>query len=296
MHRTIAILSPGDMGHAIGQSLTRRGHRVLAALEGRSRETRDRAERAGFEDAGTLDAVVDAADWILSILPPAAAEPLARDVAAAMVRCERHPAYADCNAIAPSTAKRIETLIGGANGSFVDAGIIGGPPGRSPLATRIYASGSGASGLAFLGEEAENEIELRVVGSDVGHASGLKMAYAGLTKGTMTLHTAVLVAAQRLGLFEDLARELSESQPQAWARMGVIPFLPADAGRWIGEMQEIATTFREAGVSDEFHRGAKEIFELMTETPFASETRETLDRSRTLREAVEAFARVNHSG
>ena len=62
------------------------------------------------------------------------------------------------------------------------------------------------------------------------------------------------------------------------------------AVRWVGEMEEIAATFRAAGVTDGFHEGAAEIFRLLASTPFASETRESLDRSRSLEEAVRVFA------
>ncbi len=36
----------------------------------------------------------------------------------------------------------------------------------------------------------------------MGRASGIKMCYAALTKGTFTLHTAVLVAAEAMGLID----------------------------------------------------------------------------------------------
>jgi hypothetical protein len=49
----------------------------------------------------------------------------------------------------------------------------------------------------------------------------------------MTLQAAVLMTAMRLGVFEELGREFEKSQPEAWARMKVIPFLPADSGRRI---------------------------------------------------------------
>ena len=74
--------------------------------------------------------------------------------------------------------------------------------------------------------------------------------------------------------------------------MGVIPVLPADAGRWTGEMREIARTFRDAGLPGGFHEAAEAIFELMDATPYASETRETLDRSRTLEETIRTFAEL----
>jgi len=43
-------------------------------------------------------------------------------------------------------------------------------------------------------------------------------------------------------------------------------------------------------VSGGFHDGAAWMFQLMSETTFASETRETLDTSRTLEDSVKAYA------
>ena len=83
-----------------------------------------------------------------------------------------------------------------------------------------------------------------------------------------------------------------ESQPDVYAAMeSQVPGLPADSLRWIGEMEEIADTFEHAGLTPNFHRGAAEVFRLLSGTPFAQETRETLDRSRTLQQTIEVVAR-----
>jgi 3-hydroxyisobutyrate dehydrogenase-like beta-hydroxyacid dehydrogenase len=289
----IAILSPGDMGHAVGAHLHAQGFRVLTDLAGRSASTRARARRSGFEDVG-LDSLVESAELVLSILPPAAAEGCATRVADAMRRTGRRPVFVDCNAIAPATARRLAAIVTSVGAEFVDAGLIGAPPGRGALPTRLYASGPQAAVLEPLGGGGAAGLEVRLLGEGVGRASAMKMAYAALTKGTLTLYTAGLVAARELGVFEELSRELAESQPEAWARMGVLPFLPADAARWVGEMEEIAATFRDARVTDAFHRGAAEIFRGLAATPFAAETRETVDRSRTLEEAIRVFAASLH--
>lgn len=289
--QTVAVQSAGDMGHAVGAVLRESGLRVVTSLRGRSELTRERAKRAGIEPVGDLDGVVACADLVLSILPPAAAPAFARALKDAMCRTGRRPLFADANAIAPATALGIAREIGAAGGDFVDAGLIGRPPSGGGPATRLYVSGPRAQELESLALGGpRGALDVRQLGDAIGRASGLKMAYASLTKGTMTLHTAVLIVAQRLGLFPELGRELAESQPAAWKRMGVIPFLPADAGRWIGEMREIASTYREAGVPSGFHEAAEEVFRLLGETPFAAETRESLDRSRTLEQTVSVLA------
>jgi len=287
----VAILSPGDMGHAVGALLRERGFRLVSVLADRSELTRDRAARAGIEDAGDLDGVLRAAEGMLAILPPAEAEPLARRVAEAMARTGCKPIYADCNAVSPATARRIGDAIAAAGAPFIDAGIIGAPPARGRGDTRVYASGPQVKWLESLAGRGERGgMAVIALGDEIGRASAIKMVYAALTKGTMTLQAAVLVTAMRLGVFEELSRELEKSQAEAWARMGILPFLPADSGRWIGEMEEIAATFRDAGVPDGFHRGAAAIFRMMAATPFAAESRETLDRSRSLEDAIRVFA------
>jgi 3-hydroxyisobutyrate dehydrogenase-like beta-hydroxyacid dehydrogenase len=286
----VAILSPGDMGHAVGALLVERGFRTVSALAERSGLTRARAERAGIEDARDLDGVVSAAEGILAIAPPTEAEPLARRVAEAMRRTGRTPIYADCNAVSPATVRRIAEAITAAGAPFIDAGIIGAAPHPERPDTRFYASGPRLSWLEGLaGRGAKGGITVIGLGEEIGRASAIKMAYAALTKGTLTLQAAVLMTAMRLGVFDDLGREFEKSQPEAWARMRVLPFLPADSGRWIGEMEQIAATFRDVGVPNDFHRGAAAIFRVMAATPFAAESRESLDRSRSLEEAIRVF-------
>ena len=124
----------------------------------------------------------------------------------------------------------------------------------------------------------------------MGDASALKMAYASITKGTHTLHAAALVTAARLGVYEPLARELGESQADAWQRMQILPWLPADAARWIGEMEEIAATYADAGAPPGFHEAAAQVFRWMAGSPFAGETRETVDRSRGLEETIRVLS------
>jgi hypothetical protein len=121
--------------------------------------------------------------------------------------------------------------------------------------------------------------------------SAVKMCYAGLTKGTWTLHTSILLAAEQMGVMAPLMDEFSISQVDDLARMQArVPFIPADSGRWIGEMEEIAKSFKDARVPDGFHKGAAEIFRILARTPFASETREDMDKSRTLADAIPVYA------
>jgi 3-hydroxyisobutyrate dehydrogenase-like beta-hydroxyacid dehydrogenase len=275
------------MGGGVGAALARRGFDVVTCLAGRGAETRARAERAGFRDVPDLEALVSEADLVLSILPPAAAPDLARELAAAMRNAGSAPPYADCNAVSPETARAIGETIAAVGADFIDGGIIGAAPGKSDTPVRLYVSGPRAEVMAALEGP---EIDLRPCGAEIGRASAVKMCYAAVTKGTNTLHTAALIAAEALGIGETLHREFAESQPAAYRRMRVtVPRLPADAARWIGEMEEIARTFESVGVTPRFHEGARDVFALLAATPLAAETRETLDPHRSLEQALEVY-------
>ncbi|WP_108880639.1 DUF1932 domain-containing protein [Anderseniella sp. Alg231-50] len=287
----IAILMPGDMGHGVGAALTGAGHTVLTCLAGRSEATRELASRAGMQDTPTLEDMVGRADIILSILPPSAAVGLATEIADAMQQAGKTPVYVDCNAISPATAREAGAAISAAGATFIDAGIIGLAPGKGG-GTRFYVSGADVSAMQALDGKGFQVISL---GEEVGRASAMKMVYAALTKGTWTLQTAVMLAAEKLGLTEELTAEFDFSQKPALDAMRArIPRLPADSGRWIGEMEEIAATFADAGVTSGFHDGAADIFRVLAQTPFAAETRETIDANRTMEDALKVYAQIEN--
>ena len=276
------------MGHAVGRVARDRGCRVLTCLDGRSARTRALAAEAGIEDGGGLAAVVDAADIVLSILPPAEAPGLARAVADCGVSGNDR-IFVDCNAVAPATALAIGRTVSAAGFAFVDGGIVGPPPVSQP-ATRLYVSGPEAGRLAVLEDE---RLTVRDLGPEPGRASAVKMCYAALTKGSWTLFAALSTAAHRLGVAEALDREFSESQGAVRERQrAMLPRLPLDAGRWIGEMEEIAATLDAAGLPDGFHRAAAEMFRLIDSTPFAAESRQDWDRERSPEQTVSAISDV----
>src|SRR2546430_2733399 len=107
----VGILSPGDMGSAVGNILAQGGVEVFTSLAGRGELTRLRAKEAGIRDAGSLDSLVAEVDLILSILVPSEAVPVAEAIAASMVRTGARPAVADCNAVAPRTARKMDEII-----------------------------------------------------------------------------------------------------------------------------------------------------------------------------------------
>ena len=274
------------MGHAVGREFRAGGLEVLTCLSGRGPRTRRLAQRAGFKDVPSLEALAERAELVLSILVPEAAVSLAQEVAKALKSTGCRPVFADCNAVSPETSKRIEAIIVEAGGRYLDASIIGPPPGQGQP-PRFYVSGSNADVLVQLDGLG---IAVKWIGSEVGRASAIKMCYAGLTKGTLALHAAVLTSAEALGLSAELRSELDYSQGQALQAMEQVRRVPAKAFRWIVEMEEIARTFGSAGVTPEIHSGAADVFRMVAESDLGGERTDTLDQDRTLSQTVSVLA------
>ena len=283
----VAVVGTGDMGSAVGGALVRAGYRVVTAGERRSAPSRKLAAEAGIEDLGSLEAVVREARLVLSIVPPAAATTFAAEVVGAMRAAGARPVFADCNAVAPETVLAIERALEPTGAPFVDVGIVGRGPGVGRERTRFYVSGAARAAVLDLDVD---EIAFIDLGSDVGTASAMKMAYSALNKGIDALLATVLLAAERLGVRAPLIRELEFSQVEALERMQArVPFLGATAKRFAPEMAEIARTYESVGVTPAFHRGAEWLYALFATTPFASETRATQPKQRSLDDALAAL-------
>lgn len=277
MALTVGIMSPGDMGGGIGNRLVLNGVRVIAALDDRSERTKMLAAQDGVEDVGSVERLVAEADIVLSVLVPSYSTANAELVAAAMRATGATPVYADLNAIAPSTTQKNAEIIRAAGARFVDGGIVGGPP-RGKVNPRIYLSGEHAAEVAVL---AGYGLLVPVIGDKIGQASGLKMCYAGLTKGMQALATEVLVTAKLMGLEDVLRKEQSdmkENIPDWLAR--ALPQMPPKAHRWIGEMEEIAQTFEDVGMTPRILQGAADVYRWVATTPIGHETPENRDTSR----------------
>ncbi len=285
---TIGILSPGDMGHAIGARLRRHGLRVITNLTGRSRRSAVLAGEAGIIDVGDDLALVQEADILLSILVPSEATACAERIATALQAAPTNLLFADCNAIAPRTVQAMQGIVAAAGAEFVDVGIIGGPPRNDDAGPRLYVSGAQAEQFAVLKEYG---LDVRVLGPSVGQASGLKMCYASLTKGLTALATEALTAGKALGLGDALAAELQSSQPVLYRMFqGGVPAMPPKAYRWVGEMEEIARTFADLGLPPQMLEGAAAIYRFVEQTELGREIPESRKLGQHLEEVTDILA------
>lgn len=247
---TIAILHPGEMGAAVGACLVSRGVRVVWASEGRSAESRERAECAGFEDLRTLKLVLEEADAALSICVPSGAMDLGREVAAAGYQ----GIYVDANAISPDRSREIGALVEQAGARFVDGGIIGLPPGPKRV-TRLYLCGPEACAIAAL--FAGTQTEGVVMEGAPGAASALKVCFAAWSKGETALLGSIRSLARFEGVDDALLAEWRRSMPGVAEQSEHIVQRAWKAWRWAGEMEEIAASFDAAGIPSGFRANAE---------------------------------------
>ena len=240
------VLHPGSMGATVAAACS---GTVLWASDGRSEATCKRAADAGLTDAGDIESVVTAAEVVISVCPPHGALGLADTVAGAGFE----GCYVDANAVSPATARKIASALRQLRGRRPDraarhqAGHHPAVPVGFPTRPRVAARFEGSM------------LEPRVLdGGGPGTASALKMAYASWTKGTSALLAAVAALAAAEGVADDLLTEWDLSLPGVAERLaGTAGEVAPKAWRWMGEMDEIAATFAQAGLPDGFHRGRR---------------------------------------
>ena len=250
----VGLLHPGEMGASVGAAARSAGAEVLWASEGRSRATRERAERAGFRDLGDLGALLGRSGMVLSVCPPHCAMDLAGEVA------ERGfgGLYVEANAIAPEMSRRIGAMIVEAGGSYVDGGIIG-PPARERGSTRLYLSGTRAGEVAALFEG--SVLGAEVIDATPGRASALKMAYAAWTKGSDALLLAVRAyALAAKGWRMPCCASGGSPRPVSRIRAERAGESAGKAWRFEGEMHQIGHAFGDAGLPEGFHRAAASVY------------------------------------
>ena len=278
---TIGIVSPGAMGSALGRAWQSNGATAVATVQGRSERTRQLAE--GLTLLDDLDAVVGAADVVVSVCPPSHAEAALRDIVAACRRTAARPLVADLNAVSPSVVSMLEQLADEAGLDFVD-GAISGPPPRAGTDTILYVSGPRAAELAEL---PATHVRGVVVGDRAGQASGVKMCTASIYKGTTALWAQALQTADELGVLDLVLDDLRLEFPDLVDRAGhQIAVAVSKSARFVGEMEQISLTQGEAGASPELFAAMAAVYRRLAATPLAGLSPEEATGLHDLREVL----------
>ena len=270
--QVVGIVSAGAMGSSLGARLRAGGARVVVALEGRSERTRRLAAEAGLEDLGALGSLLREADVVLSVVPPESAVGAASAIVEAAAGAR--PVVADLNAVSPGTAREIASLLAAAGIDAVD-GAISGPPPVDAGTTRIYLSGPLADAVAALPLDG---VERVVVGAEPGVASAVKMCTASVYKGRVALLAQALRTARANGVVEHVLDDLAETGLADRDRTGAtLARASAKAWRYVAEMEEIAATQSEAGLTPDLFRAVAVVYADIAERALAGAPEEVED-------------------
>ncbi|RMZ92405.1 hypothetical protein DV736_g359, partial [Chaetothyriales sp. CBS 134916] len=145
--------------------------------------------------------------------------------------------------------------------SYLDGGIIGGPPYLPPKATTttggsstnsswilpsLIVSGPPTTTDTLLPRSLQTILNATIVSPTIGHASTLKCSFASLTKGLTAIAILSFTTAQSQSpsILPHLLNHLERYAPaQHKFLQSSLPKMPHKAYRWIDEMREIGQTF-----------------------------------------------------
>lgn len=152
--------------------------------------------------------------------------------------------YFDMNSVAPGTKRAAATLIETAGGHYIDVAIMA-PVDPAQLAVPLLVSGpkadEGSSKLRALGF-----INVRVVGSEIGRASSIKMIRSVMVKGQEALTAEMMLAADKAGVTDEVLASLGEG----WAAKASynLERMRTHGLRRAAEMEEVAKTLTALGI------------------------------------------------
>ncbi|MGB1536344.1 MAG: DUF1932 domain-containing protein [Pseudomonadales bacterium] len=256
----IGLFNPGAMGAAVGACLTRAGHQVYWLSPGRSKQTVQRAARAGLTPCQTLGQLTGCVELVISICPPAAAEVIAQQI------CESgfKGLFLEANAISPTKLADIHRRLEAHHIQLIDGSIIGGPvwpEDEQPNGTTLHLSGQLAETVQAL--LIDSSLGVNVVSKEVGDASALKMVFAAFSKGSAALSAEILNVAEQYGVRDELAEAIGTHQNERWLQS--MTHTSSKAWRFIGEMNEIADTFKAVGATPGFHQAAADVYQRLAD-------------------------------
>ena len=209
---------------------------------------------------------------MLSIVPPDQARATAAAIAAAAGRTGARPLVSDWNAVAPATAGRSSGCSRRPGSSSSTA--------RSPAARRAPTTGRASTCPARAPRRSRSGapawIDAHVVGEEIGLASAVKMCTASMYKGSTALLAHALLTAHAHGVLPQVLDDLHDSFPAQIDRAArSIAVSTTKAGRFVGEMREIAATQAAAGLTSALFEAMAEVYAALARSELAGASPKT---------------------
>lgn len=216
------------------------------------------ARRAAMAEAGVIAAssaaeALAGVPLVLSLVTADQALPAAQGYAASLMS---GALWCDCNSVAPDTKRAAAQAVEAAGGRYVDVAVLA-PVNPARLNVPLLLAGPAAEeGAAALG--ALGFANIRVVGTEVGRASAIKMIRSVMVKGLEALTDEMMAAATAAGVADEVLASLDASEKSIpWAERAAynLERMATHGLRRAAEMEESAKTLESLGVLPVMTRG-----------------------------------------
>lgn len=164
--------------------------------------------------------------------------------------------WCDLNSVAPETKRAAARTVEAAGGRYIDVAVLA-PVEPARLAVLLLLSGPSAT-EAEAALRALGFTNTRVVGSEVGRASAIKMVRSVMVKGIEALTDEMMSAARAAGVEDEVLASLDASErPRPWAERAAynLERMATHGGRRAAEMDEVAKTLLALHVAPVMTRG-----------------------------------------
>lgn len=243
MDQTLALIGFGEAGSTFAAAA---GWEGQAAAWDLAAPRRAAAVTDGLRPAASAAEALSAAPLVLSLVTADQALPAARECAPLLAP---GALWCDMNSVAPGTKRAAAAAIEAAGGRYVDVAVLA-PVNPARLAVPLLVAGPAAdAAAAALG--AAGFTRVRVVGSEVGRASAIKMIRSVMVKGIEALTAEMILAAAAAGVTDEVLASLDASEKaQPWGVRAAynIERMVTHGARRAAEMAESAVTLDELGV------------------------------------------------
>jgi 3-hydroxyisobutyrate dehydrogenase-like beta-hydroxyacid dehydrogenase len=245
----VSFIGFGEAGQAIASGLRESGIERIAAWdilfpEDSGERLRAAGERIGVRLASSAADAVAEADMIVSAVTAASSVEAARSVAPHLAGS---PFYLDINSVSPGRKQETAKLLG-RSARYVDVAVIAAIlPQRHR--TPMLLAGPHAEEISPL--LAELQMQISVVGAEIGGAAAIKMIRSVMIKGIEALTLECFLAAARAGVLDEVTASLKNNYPGIdWPKMSEynLERMASHGERRAAEMEESAATLRELGL------------------------------------------------
>jgi len=251
MNIRIGIIGYGEVGNTFGRGLLgKAGVESIAAYDLKFADAasgsaaRALASQDGIRAVSTMAELCEASDLLISAVTASNTLAVAEEAAR---HGRRGITFLDLNSASPGTKQRAAAALARSGVDYVEAGVMTSVP---PYGIRVPMLLGGESAQSLAATLTGWGMDARVVSSELGIASAIKMSRSIMIKGLEALVIESYTTARKYGVEDHVIPTLTETFPQIdWQAQGAYFFsrVVQHGKRRAEEMRESAVMVSEAG-------------------------------------------------